>query len=160
MHYLGEKPPKSFKREREVITFTDADGWWVHHPHKDPLVIITTIGNMNVHRTLVDNGSLMEILYLVAYEKMGLGLHQLTPTPTPLYGFTRDSLTPIGSIKLAMMVGTYPQILIIVANFLVMDCPSTFNVMLARPALKELRAITSIYHLLMKFPTLNGVSQV
>ena len=108
LHHLAKRPPKSIKREMEDITFTDADGRWVHHPHNDPLVITTTIRNMNVHRTLVDNGCSVDILYLGAYEQMGLRLYQLTPTPTPLYRFTEDSLTPMGSIKLAIMVDTYP----------------------------------------------------
>ena len=130
MHHLEEKPSKSFRRETEEITFTDADGRWVHHPHNDPLVITTTIGNMNVRRTLVDNGSSVDILYLGAYEQMGLRLHQLTPTPTPLYGFIEDNLTPIGSIKLTMIVDTYPQISTVMANFLVVDCPLAFNAVL------------------------------
>ena len=102
----------------------------------------------------------MDILYLGAYEQIGLGLHKLTPTPTPLYGFTRDSLIPVGSIKLAMTVGTYPRISIVMANFLVVDCPSAFNVILGRLTLKDLGVVTSIHHLLMKFPTPNGVGQV
>ena len=109
MHHLEEKPSKSFKKEIEDITFTNADGQWVHHPHNDPLFITTTIGNMNVPQTLVNNGSSVDILYLGAYEQMGLGLHQLTPTPTPLYGFPGDSLTPVGSIKLAITVGILPS---------------------------------------------------
>ena len=134
----------------------------MHHPHNDPLVITTTIGNMNVHHTLVDNGSSVDILYLAVYEQMGLGLHQLppTPTPTPLYGFIGDNLTPVGSIKLPMTVGTYPRISTVMANFLVVDCPLAFNAVLRRPTLKELRAITSIHHLLMKFPMPNGIGQV
>ena len=88
VHHLEEKPSKSFKRETEDITFIDTDGRWMHHPHNDPLVITTTIGNMNVHQTLVDNGSSVDILYLGAYEQMRLfGLHQLTPTPTPTLGY-------------------------------------------------------------------------
>ena len=102
----------------------------MHHPHNDPLVITTTIGNMNIHLTLMDKGSSVDILYLGAYKKMGLGLHQLTPTPTPLYGFTGNSLTLVGSIKLAMIVGTYPRISIVMTNLLVVDCPSTFNAVL------------------------------
>ena len=159
VHHLEEKPFKSSRKEAEEITFTAADGRWVHHPHNDPLVITTTIGNMNVHRTLVDNGSSVDILYLKAYEQMGIGLHKLTPTPTPLYGFTGDSLIPVGSVNLALTVGTYPRIATVMANFLVVDCPSAFNAVLGRPTLKELRAITSIHHLLMKFPTSNGVGE-
>ena len=70
VHHLEEKPSKSPKEEIEETTFTNADGWWVHHPHNDPLVITTTIGNMNVHRTFVDNGSSVDILYLRAYEDL------------------------------------------------------------------------------------------
>ena len=132
----------------------------MHYPHNDPLVITTTIRKMNVHWTLVDNGNSVDILYLRAYEQMGLGLHQLTPTPIPLYGFIGGNLTPVGSIKLAMTVGTYPRISTVMANFLVMDCPSAFNAMLGRPSLNELRVVTSIYHFLMKFPTPNRVGQV
>ena len=45
-------------------------------------------------------------------------------------------------------------------DFLVINQPSAFNALLGRPSLKALKAITSIYHLLMKFPTPNGVWQV
>ena len=160
MHHLGEKPFEIFKREVEDITVTDADGRWVHHPHNDPLVITTTIGNMNVHWTLVDNASSVDILYLGAYEQMGLWQHQLTPTLTLLYRFTGDNLTLIGYIKLAMKMGTYPQISTVMANFLVVDYPSLFHAVLRRPILKEIRAVTSIHHLFMKFPTPNGIGQV
>ena len=46
------------------------------------------------------------------------------------------------------------------ADFLVIDQPSVFNAVLGRPSLRELRAITSIHHLLMKFPAPRGVGKV
>ena len=46
------------------------------------------------------------------------------------------------------------------AGFLVIDQSSAFNVVLRKPSLRALKAVTSIYHLLMKLPTLNGVGQV
>ena len=45
-------------------------------------------------------------------------------------------------------------------DFLVIDQPSAFNAVLGRPSLRALKAITSIYHMLMKFPTSNGVGRV
>ena len=45
-------------------------------------------------------------------------------------------------------------------DFLVIDQPLAFNAVLGRPSLKELRAITSIHYLLMKFPTPQGVSEI
>ena len=58
------------------------------------------------------------------------------------------------------MVGDYPKESCIMTDFLVIDQPSAFNVVLGRPSLKALQAITSIYYLLMKFPTPSGVGQV
>ena len=45
-------------------------------------------------------------------------------------------------------------------NFLVIDQPSAFNVVLGRSSLRELRAITAYTYLLMKFPTPRGVGKV
>ena len=45
-------------------------------------------------------------------------------------------------------------------GFLVIDQPSAFNAVLGRPSLRELKDIISIYHLLMKFRTPNGVEEV
>ena len=45
-------------------------------------------------------------------------------------------------------------------DFLVINQPSTFNAVLDRPSLRALKAITSIYHLLMKFPTPMGVEKI
>ena len=40
------------------------------------------------------------------------------------------------------------------------DQPSAFNAVLGRPSLRELRAVTSIHHLLMKFPIPRGIGKV
>ena len=45
-------------------------------------------------------------------------------------------------------------------NFLVINQPSAFNAVLGRLSLKALKAITSMYHLLIKFPTPSSVGQV
>ncbi|GFS38923.1 hypothetical protein Acr_00g0060220 [Actinidia rufa] len=40
------------------------------------------------------------------------------------------------------------------------DCPSPYNAILERPTLGGIKAITSTYHLKMKFPTLTGIGEV
>ena len=41
-----------------------------------------------------------------------------------------------------------------------MDAPSAYNILLGRPSLNALRAIPSAYHMVIKFPTANGVGMV
>ena len=41
-----------------------------------------------------------------------------------------------------------------------MDAPSAYNILLGRPSLNIVRAIPSAYHMVIKFPTTNGVGMV
>ena len=42
------------------------------HPHDDPLVIKAVVANKMIHRVLVDNGSLANIIFASAFDKMGI----------------------------------------------------------------------------------------
>ena len=132
----------------------------VCHPHCDALVVKAMIANNNVHRILVDNGSSVDILYFQAFERMELKVSDLKPSPNLVYGFTGDSVILLGVISLPMTLGEYPRQSCVMADFLVIDQPSAFNIVLGRPSLRELRTITSIHHLLMKFCTPHGVGEV
>ena len=91
---------------------------------------------------------------------MGLKVSDLKPLPNLCYGFTEDSVVPLGVISLPMTLGEYPKQSCVMVDFLVIDQTSAFNAILGRPSLRELRAITSIHHLLTKFPTPKGVGEV
>ena len=67
------------------------------------------IANNNVHRIMVDSGSSVDILYFQAFERMGLKVSDLKPSPNLVYGFTRDSVVPLGVISLPMTLGEYPR---------------------------------------------------
>ena len=64
--------------------------------------------NSNVHRMLVDDSNAIDIIYLNAYNKIGLTTNELSPTTYLLYGFTKDHVIPKGTVKLAVMVGEHP----------------------------------------------------
>ncbi|PON34879.1 hypothetical protein PanWU01x14_340680 [Parasponia andersonii] len=142
------------------ITFTEQDAREVHYPHNDALVVKINCRSTQLWRVLVDNGSAVDILYFDAFKKIGLNESDLKPAATPLYSFTGDSLMPMGMIELMVSIGTFPRVSLIMTQFLVVDCPSAFNAVLGRPTLRELRAVTSIYYLTMKFPTQHGVGEV
>ena len=137
-------------------TFSKKDARHVRHPRCDALVIKAMITNNNVHRILVDNGSSVDILYFQTFERMGLKVSDLKPSPNPVYDFTGDLVVPLGVIPLSMTLGDYPRQSCVMADFLVIDQPSTFNVVLGRPSLRELRAITSIHNLFMNSPRPKG----
>uniref|UniRef100_A0A803NRP0 Uncharacterized protein n=1 Tax=Cannabis sativa TaxID=3483 RepID=A0A803NRP0_CANSA len=75
-----------------------------------------------------------------------------------MYGFSGANNAPCGKIKLPLNIGTAPIQTTIMAMFIVVDVKSLYNVMLGRLALYELRAISSVYYLSIKFPITAGIS--
>ena len=136
----------------------DARG--VKQPHNDPLVIMLTIEGFNTKRILVDNGSSVDIIYLPAFQQLKLDPKRLRPFDSPLVSFSGDRVYPRGIVTLTVMVGTYPVQLTCQLDFLVVDCPSSYNVIVGRPTLNKWKAAMSTYCLKVKFPTDNGVGEV
>ena len=63
-----------------------------------------------------------------------------------------------GIIDLAVTFGTPGGIEVVhIVSFRVVDQESPYNVIIGQPALNRLRAITSTYHLLVMFPTEDGI---
>ena len=91
---------------------------------------------------------------------MKIGKDQLQPIETPLVGFAGTNVYPLGVISLQVVAGTYPKQAIKKVDFLVVDCPSAYNVIIGRPTLNRLRAITSTYHFLVRFPIENGIGEM
>ena len=54
--------PKIAWRESPIIGFSEEDARRLHHPHDDAFVVNVRVGDYNVHRVLVDNGSSADIL--------------------------------------------------------------------------------------------------
>ena len=67
---------------------------------------------------------------------------------------------PVGIVTLPFVVMAYPQQVARDVNFLVVDCSSFYNTIIGKPTLNSWKAVTSTYHLLVKFPTEHGIGQV
>ena len=109
---------------------------------------------------LVDNGSSANILYYPAFQQMNLERDQLCPVHSPLFSFGGMKVQPVGTITLPVVVGAHPQQVTRNVNFLVVDCSSSYNAIIGRPTLNSWKAVTSTYHLSIKFPTEYGVGEV
>ena len=157
---LSGRSPRMRTTDEPAITFTDADTKRVHHPYDDAIVITLLIADYTTRRVLVDNESSADILYYPTFQQMRLGRDQLRPVNSPLVGFRGMKVQPVGTITLPVVVGAYPQQVTKNVNFLVVDCSSSYNAIIGRPTLNSWKAVTSIYHLSVKFPTEHGIGQV
>jgi ribonuclease HI len=157
---VTQKSNKKPRVEDLPITFTEEDACKVVHPHDDALVVTMEIAGYSTRRVLIDNGSSADIIYLTAFQQMKIGKDQLQPIETPLVVFAGTSIYPLGMVTLQIIAGTHPKQAMKKVNFLVVDCPSAYNVIIGRPTLNRLRAVTSTYHLLVRFPTENGVGEM
>ena len=99
--------PKIARREGPIIGFSEEDARRLHHLHDDALVISIRVGDYNMHRVLVDNGSSADILYYPAFQQMRIDKERLISTNAPLVGFGGSRVFPLGTVTLPVMVGDY-----------------------------------------------------
>lgn len=67
-------------------------------PHSDALVVTMRVGKFDVKRILIDPGSLAEIMYDSHFKGLSLRHQDLDRKVDPLYGFTGESVMPIGRV--------------------------------------------------------------
>ena len=147
-------------RLNTTITFLDSDMEGCQHPHDDPLVIRAVVANKTTHRVFVDNGSSADIIFVSAFDRMGIGREKLEPVSTHLRGFSVEKVVPLGSIQLVLTLGDPPCQATTTVKFLIVDAPFAYNMLLGRPSLNAIKAIPSAYHMMIKFPTTGGVGMV
>ena len=79
---------------------------------------------------------------------------------TPLVGFGGSEVALLGMIELPVSMGEEPKRKTLKVRFLVVDTPFAYNVILSKPGLNLFRAVISMYHMKMKFPTDNRLGEV
>ncbi|XP_022156088.1 uncharacterized protein LOC111023060 [Momordica charantia] len=81
------------------VTFDDSDLEGVHLPYNDALVIAPLIDHVLVRRVLVDGGASANILSLA----LGWTRSQLKKSPTPLVGFSEESVSQKGILTCRLL---------------------------------------------------------
>ncbi|VFQ79467.1 unnamed protein product [Cuscuta campestris] len=149
--------PEGKKLKAEPIVFSNADLLETGVPHRDALVITIDIMDLLIHKTLVDTGSSVNIMYMDTYKALGLTRDELSPIKTPLTGFTGDSIEPEGVITLPVKIGDTKATRKLDMEFVVVGIISNTNIILGRPGLEDLECVISPRHLCIQFPTPHGV---
>ncbi|XP_073024225.1 uncharacterized protein [Primulina eburnea] len=132
-------------RSEAVISFGPEDLRGVNLPHNDALVIQARVANYDILRIFVDSGS--------------SGYH-LETVETALFGFAGHVVYPEGEIILPLTLGSHDLKKTVMTSFTVVDSPSSYNIILGRPAMNELRAVASTFHQKIKFPVGARVGEV
>ncbi|VFR02773.1 unnamed protein product [Cuscuta campestris] len=142
---------------REQIQFTEKDLPNTPSPHRDALVVKIEINDAIVHRTLVDMGSSVNIMYEKTFQDLGLNRKDLRPVRTPLSGFTRDSIEAEGVFAVPVIVGDGAHKAKLKMEFMVVSINCAHNMILG--GLEDLECVISPYYLCMKFPTPSGIGE-
>jgi ribonuclease HI len=77
--------------------------------HIDAMVINCSVAGWDLHKVLVDNGSLADIIFLHAFDRMGISYSLLKPSDNPLYGFGSKGTFPVGKIELPLSLSVAPN---------------------------------------------------
>ena len=139
-----------------VISFDDRDLSRITTPQEDALVITAEIAKCQVERILVDGGSSSDLMYLQCYDAMGLDRKLLRSVNTPLVGFAGKTTYAAGIINLPLVLGTGWDLLVLNTDFIVVDAPNTYNVILGRTTINPNKIVASTTHQVMRFPSLSG----
>jgi len=149
-------PPSPLGR---FIFFSEEDTYTVHVPHNDALFIVIHIGCCRVSKILVNRGSNVNILYRHALYQMEdtpkLTQKMIIPqTQLILDGFDGSEAQCPDTVEFPIRVNPYN----IITEFCILDVESPYNTILRRPWIHIIRAIPSIHHQLLKYPTLLGMA--
>ncbi|RWV95330.1 hypothetical protein BHE74_00031461 [Ensete ventricosum] len=108
----------------------------------------------------LDHDDALVVTTHIAFHKLGMTKWDLIPMTSTLIGFTGDAITPVGIVTLPVTFSDEPRTKTLMVHFMVVDLPSTYNVIIGRPTLNKLRAVVSTYHRSMKFPTNAGPGEI
>lgn len=138
-----------------VISFSNDDNLkGFDHDHDDLMVTTIMVHNYVVKRILVHQESSADILYSVVVASMNIQMRDLQPYSRNLIGLFSKHVSIEGIIKLRVTLRTWPLVVNMDVDFLVVNTPNiTYNKILRRTFLNEVREIILIPYLLLKFST-------
>ncbi|XP_074342386.1 uncharacterized protein LOC141679925 [Apium graveolens] len=87
---------------------------------------------------------------------MGLADSDMIKKLTILVGFSGEKKCKLGEITLP----TYAQGVNLLEKFCIIDVDSSYNIIIGRPWIQNLKAVPSTYHQALKFPTPWGAQEI
>ena len=91
---------------------------------------------------MVDQGSVVEIMYPDLYKGLSLRVEDLTPYSSLLVSFEGKVIIPKGQIRLPVQIGSVT----VEVDFIIVDAYSPYTTIVARPWLHTLGEVSSTLH--------------
>ncbi|GJV20919.1 reverse transcriptase domain-containing protein [Tanacetum coccineum] len=123
-----------------------------------PMIIEAEIGGHFIHRMYVDGGSASKILYEHFFSRLRPEVKkQMLRATTPLIGFNGEIIWPMGQISLPVKIRDAEHSTSTWMNFVVVRSPSPYNGIIGRPGVRNIQAVPSTAHRMLKFPVPGGI---
>lgn len=133
------------REEGPTISFGPKDLEDVATPHNDALVIHARVANHEVRRIFGDSGSSVNVIFMEVFDQMSIQGYRLEPIETALFGFVGHTVYPLGEITLPLTLGSGEVTKTVMTSFIVVKAPSSYNIILGRPATSAFKAVTSTF---------------
>ncbi|GJU16887.1 reverse transcriptase domain-containing protein [Tanacetum coccineum] len=149
-----QKLTQSFARVGEIKfpPLANSDGT------EGPLVIEAEIGRHMIHRMYIDGGSSTEVLYEHCFNQLRPEIKsQMVPATTSLTGFSRETIWPLGQLRLLVTIGDADHYTRAWMNFMIVRSMSPYNGIIGRSGIREIQAVPSTAHGMLKFPVDGGI---
>jgi hypothetical protein len=142
------------------LTFDARDVDLRSAPHIDALVINCGVAGWDLHKVLVDNGSQADIIFLHAFDRMGISHSLLKPSNISLYGFGGKGTFPVGKIELPLSFDVAPNERSEQVTVDIDDMVYSYNAIMGRGSINKFEAAIHGLYLCMKIPGPQGVITV
>ena len=109
-----------------------------------------------MRRVLVDQGSVVEIMYPDLYKGLNLKPRDLTAYDSPLVSSEGKTVTPRGQIRLPIQTDSD----VVEVDFIVVDAYSSYTTIVAMPWLHALEAVSSTLHQKVKYLSNGKVKEI
>jgi hypothetical protein len=120
------------------------------------MVINCRVAGWDLHKVLVNNGSQTDIIFLHAFDHMGIIHSLLKPADNPLYSFGGKGTFPIGKIELPLSFSTTPNAQSEQVTFDIVDKVYPYNAIMGQGSINKFEATIHRLYLCMKIPCPQG----
>jgi len=109
-----------------------------------------------VQQILIDMGSSVDIITWDCLKKLTHHGCDIVPLVHPILGFSSQEVNPTGMICLPVCFGDKFKSKNLEVDFLIVDVPTAYNVILGRPTLHKVKVVITPYLLQVKFEADDG----